>query len=131
MEKLDKAVKEIADKIAGSVHTLKYVKTKDAGKREWPEVEKSYIEWLQNTISSHILPFITPEKAALISENESLKAELLKALEAQRSMKEASESCYGACREFVRKVECGEARSIRSYSQMKDSIAQYEKASKG
>jgi len=28
-----------------------------------------------------------------------------------------------ACEEFVRKVECGEAKSVRSYAQMKDAIA--------
>ena len=28
-----------------------------------------------------------------------------------------------ACREFVRKCECGEARSKRSYAQMKEAIA--------
>ncbi|MCK9566432.1 MAG: hypothetical protein M0Q43_10335 [Methanothrix sp.] len=28
-----------------------------------------------------------------------------------------------ACEEFVRKVECGEARSVRSYAQMKAAIA--------
>ena len=27
-----------------------------------------------------------------------------------------------ACKEFVRKVECGEARSVRSYAQMKAAI---------
>ena len=30
-----------------------------------------------------------------------------------------------ACREFVRKVECGEARSKRSYAQMKSALADY------
>ena len=29
---------------------------------------------------------------------------------------------YEACREFVRKVECGEARSKRSYKQMKQAL---------
>ena len=29
---------------------------------------------------------------------------------------------YDACAEFVRKVECGEARSKRSYKQMKEAI---------
>lgn len=31
-----------------------------------------------------------------------------------------------ACREFVRKVECGEARSKRSYKQMKAALANLE-----
>ncbi len=31
-----------------------------------------------------------------------------------------------ACMEFVRKVECGEARSKRSYAQMKQAIAKVE-----
>lgn len=31
-----------------------------------------------------------------------------------------------ACKEFVRKVECGEARSKRSYAQMKAAIAKAE-----
>lgn len=30
---------------------------------------------------------------------------------------------YLACKEFVRKCECGEARSVRSYAQMKAAIA--------
>jgi len=29
---------------------------------------------------------------------------------------------YDACKEFVRKVECGEARSTRSYKQMKEAL---------
>ena len=29
---------------------------------------------------------------------------------------------YDACAEFIRKVECGEARSKRSYKQMKEAI---------
>ncbi len=33
-----------------------------------------------------------------------------------------------ACKEFVRKVECGEARSKRSYAQMKAAIAKAEDA---
>lgn len=31
-----------------------------------------------------------------------------------------------ACKEFVRKCECGEARSVRSYAQMKAAIAKAE-----
>lgn len=31
---------------------------------------------------------------------------------------------YRACAEFVRKVECGEARSTRSYRQMKAALAE-------
>ena len=31
-----------------------------------------------------------------------------------------------ACREFVRKVECGEARSNRSYAQMEKALANLE-----
>jgi len=31
-----------------------------------------------------------------------------------------------ACKEFVRKVECGEARSTRSYAQMKAAIKKAE-----
>ncbi len=37
-----------------------------------------------------------------------------------------SEKLLQACKEFVRKVECGEARSIRSYAQMKEAIADYK-----
>ena len=32
-----------------------------------------------------------------------------------------------ACKEFVRKVECGEARSTRSYAQMKAAISKAER----
>jgi hypothetical protein len=34
----------------------------------------------------------------------------------------AAKDLYDACAEFVRKVECGEARSKRSYAQMKAAI---------
>ena len=37
-----------------------------------------------------------------------------------------TEELLAACREFVRKVECGLARSVRSYRQMKAAIAKYE-----
>lgn len=36
--------------------------------------------------------------------------------------------CEEACREFIRKVECGEARSRRSYKQMKEAIELLDKA---
>ncbi len=36
---------------------------------------------------------------------------------------------YDACKEFVRKVECGEARSKRSYGQMKEIIDLVERTS--
>jgi hypothetical protein len=35
----------------------------------------------------------------------------------------AAPDLYDACAEFVRKVECGEAKSTRSYRQMKDALA--------
>ncbi len=38
----------------------------------------------------------------------------------------ASVDLFDACVEFVRKVECGEARSKRSYAQMKAAIAKTE-----
>ncbi len=38
----------------------------------------------------------------------------------------ASRDLLDACKEFVRKVEAGEARSIRSYAQMKAAIAKVE-----
>lgn len=34
----------------------------------------------------------------------------------------ASKELFAACAEFVRKVECGEARSKKSYKQMKEAI---------
>ena len=40
--------------------------------------------------------------------------------------KKVTEELLAACREFVRKVECGLARSVRSYRQMKAAIAKYE-----
>lgn len=36
----------------------------------------------------------------------------------------ASKKLYAACAEFVRKVEAGEAKSTRSYAQMKAAIAE-------
>ena len=38
----------------------------------------------------------------------------------------AAPDLYEACKEFVRKVDCGEARSVRSYKQMKSAIAKAE-----
>ena len=35
----------------------------------------------------------------------------------------AAPELYAACEEFVRKVECGEARSVRSYAQMKAALS--------
>ncbi len=35
---------------------------------------------------------------------------------------------YEACKEFVRKVECGNARSVDSYSEMKAAINKAEGA---
>ena len=35
----------------------------------------------------------------------------------------AAKALLAACQEFVRKCECGEARSVRSYAQMKDAIS--------
>lgn len=34
----------------------------------------------------------------------------------------AAGRCVDDCREFVRKVDCGEARSVRSYNAMKDHL---------
>jgi len=36
-----------------------------------------------------------------------------------------------ACKEFVRKVDCGEARSVRSYAQMKAAIRKAEEGAEG
>ena len=54
---------------------------------------------------------------------ESLESHL--ALEEYRH-KQVTKELLAACREFVRKVECGLARSVRSYRQMKAAIAKYE-----
>ena len=37
---------------------------------------------------------------------------------------------YNACEEFVRKCECGEARSRRSYSEMKSALAKVKRPGK-
>lgn len=37
---------------------------------------------------------------------------------------------YEACKEFVRKCECGQARSVHSYAEMKAAIALAESRSK-
>lgn len=42
---------------------------------------------------------------------------------ADRNLITAAPELLAACKEFVRKVECGEARSRRSYAQMKAAIA--------
>ena len=39
----------------------------------------------------------------------------------------AAPELHDACKEFVRKVECGEARSTRSYAQMKAAISKAER----
>ena len=41
-------------------------------------------------------------------------------------VRKAAPELLEACKEFVRKVECGEARSTRSYAQMKAAIARAE-----
>jgi len=46
--------------------------------------------------------------------------------EANARLIAAAPDLLAACAEFVRKVECGEARSIRSYRQMKAAIAKAE-----
>lgn len=38
------------------------------------------------------------------------------------ALKAENEALRAACEEFVRKVECGEARSVRSYKQMKEAL---------
>ena len=40
-----------------------------------------------------------------------------------RNLQEAALDLYEACKEFVRKVESKQARSVRSYAQMKAAIA--------
>ena len=42
--------------------------------------------------------------------------------EANAKLIAAAPKLYEACKEFVRKCECGEARSVRSYKQMKEAI---------
>lgn len=42
--------------------------------------------------------------------------------------RDAMQLCVDACIEFVRKVECGEARSRRSYAQMKEALAALDRA---
>lgn len=46
--------------------------------------------------------------------------------EANARLLVAAPKLLAACREFVRKCESGEARSIRSYAQMKEAIALVE-----
>ena len=46
--------------------------------------------------------------------------------EANAHLAAAAPDLLAACREFVRKVECGEARSKRSYAQMKAAIDKAE-----
>lgn len=43
---------------------------------------------------------------------------------------ESLPALYLACKEFIRKCECGKARSVRSYAQMKAAIALAEGKSK-
>lgn len=40
--------------------------------------------------------------------------------------KQAMAKLYAACAEFVRKCDVGEARSVRSYAQMKEAMAFYD-----
>lgn len=42
-------------------------------------------------------------------------------------MKKSTELLYEACKEFIRKVDVGEAKSTKSYNQMKEAVEQYEK----
>lgn len=52
--------------------------------------------------------------------------ELARQEEANAHLISASPDLLEACKEFVRKVECGDARSKRSYAQMKAAIAKAE-----
>ena len=45
-----------------------------------------------------------------------------KVADANMALMAAAPDLLAACQEFVRKVECGEARSKRSYAQMKSAI---------
>ena len=49
-----------------------------------------------------------------------------KEIEANAHLVAAAPELYEACKEFVRKCECGEARSHRSYAQMKAALAKAE-----
>lgn len=40
---------------------------------------------------------------------------------------DAAFALLAACKEFVRKVDAGEARSVRSYTQMKAAIGRFER----
>jgi hypothetical protein len=44
----------------------------------------------------------------------------------KRVLNSAAKELYDACKEFVRKCECGEAHSVRSYAQMKRAIRKAE-----
>ena len=49
-----------------------------------------------------------------------------KEIEANAHLVAAAPELYEACKEFVRKCECGEARSHRIYAQMKAALAKAE-----
>ena len=49
-----------------------------------------------------------------------------KEIEANAHLIAAAPDLYAACEEFVRKVENGEARSVRSYAHMKAALAKAE-----
>lgn len=48
----------------------------------------------------------------------------------EKALQVAAPALLAACREFVRKVEAGEAHSVRSYAEMKAALARYEQALK-
>lgn len=51
--------------------------------------------------------------------------------EANARLVAAAPELYEACKEFVRKVERGEARSVKSYAQMKAAISKAEEGAEG
>lgn len=85
------------------------------------EIDRQWDEWH----SWHYLHF-PPHSLPSVKEREkTIEAIILKHSFEDRAVGLLVE----ACKEFVRKVECGEARSRRSYAQMKAALAEHKNPS--
>ena len=94
-------------------------KLREIATRHFPVEEKLSNNSLYNQLQQSSQDNLLSDLTALISENYVEKAKYDELLRQRDKL-------LAACKEFVRKVECGEARSVRSYAQMKAAIKNTE-----
>ena len=94
-------------------------KLREFATKQFPLSKELKKEVLYNSIQQAKQDECLSDLTALISENYVEKAKYDELLRQRDKL-------LAACKEFVRKVECGEARSVRSYAQMKAAIKNTE-----